>query len=448
MIAPVEIYATLQKLDLVPTRPVLPWSLPLKDLSQFFLPTLPTVLTPRSFIQYSISLVLSPIGAYTIYKYFPLVPEQKLLAYSAMILPRPENPDAYSQKVSSEEISWFEDLDNSPYMDVQSRAKFRRSGSLAKEIKKDVKELINSLVTVGLDWRDRLRRAFEPNASEKTMAEEPSGKSTEAIEATEDDPSTQNGTEISPPQLPTLPIIISGVDQPFQTTLITGETNTLRQEPTSRSRHQPLTTSPVHSPTPSVSSGDESPTVQELDTNIVQVTTRTGSTDTLHMNVEFNAALPGVPVFTSSFSASPRQAIAETATAHEIDEPYHRVTALTTYASSSLSHLLASQITESCTIPLEALFVRSVAHRFIGLGAMSANPATRARVAKLRSDVFPMGSWMGLGMPGWGWRAAVGYVSRMTLCAACKAAVWIAVWEYGVGVSFWLGYKWFGWGKL
>jgi len=68
------------------------------------------------------------------------------------------------------------------------------------------------------------------------------------------------------------------------------------------------TPSPELSPT----SDEEDILLRALDEHTtVQITTRTGSTDTLHMNVEVNGTAPGAPVFTSSFSASPRPAIVE-----------------------------------------------------------------------------------------------------------------------------------------
>lgn len=113
-------------------------------------------------------------------------------------------------------------------------------------------------------------------------------------------------------------------------------------------RHQdPDTTTPQSSPpstrTPSPplspSSDEEDILMRALDEhNTVQITTRTGSTDTLHMNVEVNGTAPGAPVFTSSFSASPRPAIVETVEVEKVTSKLCYISYTLSKQKNSFSH--------------------------------------------------------------------------------------------------------------
>ncbi|MCJ1414708.1 hypothetical protein MMC32_001035 [Xylographa parallela] len=179
--------------------------------------------------------------------------------------------------------------------------------------------------------------------------------------------------------------------------------------------------------------------------NPVQITTSAGSTDTLHMNVEVNGASPGEPVFTSSFSASPRPTLVETVEVQHVEEQRHRVTALSLQPSESISLRIVHGLNMIFRLPLEALLVRSIAHAFL---ASAGSSSGNASLAKLRSSVYPRNAWFGAGLRAGGFSGACDYASKMILCLGMESAVGLYVWQAGVAVAWYAGKRWYRWGQL
>lgn len=121
----------------------------------------------------------------------------------------------------------------------------------------------------------------------------------------------------------------------------------------------------------------------------------------------------------------------------------HHVTSLTAHFADALGCHLSTHLADFLFLPLEALFIRSVA-----IGFLSSPVAARsATAAALRNQVFPLGSWFGMGLRG-GTRAMMDYVGKMALCASLDLGVGYVVWQLGAGIAWWVGGRWFQWGRL
>ena len=126
-------------------------------------------------------------------------------------------------------------------------------------------------------------------------------------------------------------------------------------------------------------------------------------------------------------------------------QPQHRITALTAYAADSMASHLSSHLTDLLFLPLEALFVRSVAIAFLSSPAAG----TEAQIAAMRwkREIFPIRGWFGMGLRG-GWRGVADYMGKMVLVSGMEVGIGMAVWQACTGFSWWCGRTYFGWGKL
>lgn len=120
----------------------------------------------------------------------------------------------------------------------------------------------------------------------------------------------------------------------------------------------------------------------------------------------------------------------------------HHVTTLTGHMADTLAMHFSTHLADLLFLPLEALFVRSVALRF-----PSATPSTApsGQAAGWRSQVFPLKSWMGWGAGPGGLR---GYISNMALCGVFELAAGVGIWQMSSGAAWLMGRKWFAWGRF
>lgn len=124
---------------------------------------------------------------------------------------------------------------------------------------------------------------------------------------------------------------------------------------------------------------------------------------------------------------------------------FHRLTALSDYPADSLATHLSWNITNMLFLPLETLFIRSLALSF--LSSPAANAGAQAAAARWRGEVFPLGSWFGMGLRS-GWRGIGDYVGKMVLLSGLEIGFVMVVWQPCTCVCRLVGQKWFGWGKL
>lgn len=113
----------------------------------------------------------------------------------------------------------------------------------------------------------------------------------------------------------------------------------------------------------------------------------------------------------------------------------HRVTLLSAYPVDSLASHLATAISSIILGPLEALYLRSLAHSWI-----ITHPSSTTRL----SDLHPLGLWFG----GRTWSDVGAYTCRLVLMKGMQVAMRAGIWGFLVGSTMRLGRNYCGWGKL
>lgn len=185
--------------------------------------------------------------------------------------------------------------------------------------------------------------------------------------------------------------------------------NTLPENPTAT----PLTELPVSSIANVLPDDVEEPPVEP-------VRTRTEAGPVLDDPTD----LEPLPTHTSSTARSPTNG-----------EP-HRVTILSSHPLDSLASHLASVITTVMFLPLESIFLRSLASSFL---------ASQSTSLALRSDVRrPLGFWVG----GGSMSDIVPYLGKLGLAVGLQAAVNASVWGVVTGSVIRIGKAFCNWGSL
>ena len=172
IIAPLEIYAALQRLGLIPVWPILPnpiTLIPFTPLSLVQAPSLPLNISLHVCVQLTKSLILSPLTLWWILFYGKLHVDKKLYGYLRLALPKPENPDPYSIKGALED-----DLDNDTvpglgFIKDHDNISIGYDRSLFDEVKEDVLGLVNGL------WKlvsEPMRRKKAEELREEELDEE------------------------------------------------------------------------------------------------------------------------------------------------------------------------------------------------------------------------------------------------------------------------------------
>lgn len=114
--------------------------------------------------------------------------------------------------------------------------------------------------------------------------------------------------------------------------------------------------------------------------------------------------------------------------------PAHRVTILSLHPVDSLASHLASMVTTVIFLPLESLYLRSIASAYLSSRGSSA----------LLSDVRPLGAWGG----GGSLMDTLAYVGKMSLLLDMQAAVNATIWGVLSGAAIRVGKRFCGWGSL
>ncbi|MCJ1323820.1 hypothetical protein MMC10_000481 [Thelotrema lepadinum] len=279
LLSPLQLFATLQRLDLLPAWPLLPNPFRVSCLSPLLTP-LPSQWNRRTSGVFAASFVTSPFITFLCMFYFTDKVKGRLCSYARASIPRPDNPDQDSFKLGIDDGS----TGAAPVLDYP---KFQ--GSFHQEIQKDVQYVLDGLTSIRYRMRSHFRWLFDrrrPSVSFPPVRLQDVPPSTYAQDH-RGPPSSEllpsQGTYDRPNLPPSLPPIV-----PAESSTVTS-------------------TSPLLTPTSS-----EDPDISSSEPSNVRIRTRTGSTSTLHMDVEFSPPNRGGPVLTSSFAASPRPAILET----------------------------------------------------------------------------------------------------------------------------------------
>ena len=89
--------------------------------------------------------------------------------------------------------------------------------------------------------------------------------------------------------------------------------------------------------------------------------------------------------------------------------------------------------------------MRSVALSF--LSSPAANFGAKVAAERWKGEVYPLRGWFGMGLRG-GWRGIADYAGKMVLVQGVEMGIGFAVWQASVGLTWWIGRKWFEWGRL
>lgn len=316
----------------------------------------------------------------------PLV-ERKVQKYTHAALPAPDFPDIYSVQAAIEDDI---DSDNIPGLgNAVDTPELWESRSVTEELAKDLQYIGRRFQILYDKFRDlfprKSGRSSTPPAMEPLSAPTPTHGP--------DDPL---GEDASPP-------------------------------------------SPSYDASSSSASRSSTPRPQ------IEITGSTTSNGTVHMNV-------AIPVPISSLPHRPRDnrhprgpPSPSTPGPNNAHDPHYRITTLTAQAADSMALHLSASITDILLFPLEALYVRSVALSFLSSPAESVGAKMAAE--RWKAEIYPRGGWFGMGLRG-GWRGVGDYVGKMVLVQGLEMGFGLAIWQVGVGLSWWIGRKWFEWGRL
>lgn len=109
--------------------------------------------------------------------------------------------------------------------------------------------------------------------------------------------------------------------------------------------------------------------------------------------------------------------------------------------ADALAIHLSTHLTDFLFLPLEALFVRSVA---LGFLSAAASKSPSSPILNLRNQVIPPWCWFGMGIrPG----GAFQYVKNLVFCGVFEVIIGLGVWQLSTGAAWYMGRKWFGWSK-
>ena len=400
ILAPLEMFSTLQRLDLLPgwpwfphPRSFIPFSLP----SPLQLPMLPTSFTLRSTAEFLVSIAGSPFLLWWMISIVKPMFGTKLRAYVRATIPKPYKPDQLSLEAASKDELDDENIPGLGNGPSRSEGQWE-SESFSEELAKDLQYIGRSFQIL----RDIITGFFVSNP----RAEKDDLLKTQRCTLQQIDP------DASMP---------STVPSSSTTTSATPHTS-------STSTPQPATPQPA-----------------------IEIINETENTGILHMNLHVP---DGEPIQEPSptdnndsdfLPANNTHIQNKTYIMRKLDSPYHRITALTAYAADSIAHHVSAQITDLLFLPIETLFVRSLAMAF--LTSPRADPQAQAAAARWKSEIYPLGGWCGLGRQG-GWRAMGDYAGKMMLVFGMEMGINFAIWQACTGAAWVVGRRRFGWGRL
>jgi len=438
-----QIFSILQVLNLIPARTLFPHPMSLVPYSRHSLlqlPLFPTRFNAASLLAFASSVINSPAFLLWVFNTLSRRTEQVLFTYFRTTLPKPDNPDIYSEQAAQ-----LDKHDHETIPGLGSPSQSQQTMGFTSNLIPDLRHM-----------RNRLLEVFGLSSTESTG---------EHVDSELRTPVTQD--VIEPPAAN-----VEGQDDD-QRRIAEDQERPLASPTPSEGFERTISAHNLHDPSPpaaehdSISSSSQERTPDPdpiVDSAPVRVSNRRRDTDTVTMEVEIsgrppNVQLRGRPVFTSTPSADELPAGGSTTQArpppqdhrHEsrqVDskEPKHHVTLLSGYMADMLASHLAQFFSELLCLPLQAHLVRAVALGYLAV----ARPTSSAQmsVLGLTKAVYPADAWFGLGLRAAGWRGVGNYGAKMMLCSAVEAAVGYGVWQVGATTCFWVGRRWFDWGRL
>ncbi|KAL9129916.1 MAG: hypothetical protein Q9217_001764 [Psora testacea] len=470
LLTPLEIHATLQRLGIAPTWAILPHPTSYRSIlgGLFLVPNLPQPLNWTMALEYIRSVAVIPLLVFAAISYAKPAVTLTLYKYLRAALPKPTHPDKYSLQGAHED-----ELDGGtiPGLIDEDETEDREVTSVIDILAKDLQAIgrnwqilqdrCSDFVTRNVNWLSHRTRptnelSNSPSSSPSTVLALPC----DLTEAMESMPETIENDD-SPPQSQES---LDGMRTEFQRLVDAVLGTTTDNDRSTRRGHTDF--SPRASPLRLPSSDPNFPTFPQDQSpyTVVEPTSsrrRDSSSSSIVLwplstpspPIQMNDMIPAdMAVRTSNFSQGFQAPLAsstdsDSSNSHEEEpRPYHRVTALTAHAAEAMAQHLSYQFADLLFLPLDALFVRSVAMTFWSAPGLSTT--TRGAAGRWKGDVYPLGSWFGMGLRAGGWRGICDYAGKMLLVWVMQVGMGFAVWELSTGLMWWAGLRWYDWLNL
>ena len=439
--------AMLQGLGLIPTWRIFPTVTsfnPFSPLSPLQLSRLSEQTTPDTCIAFPSSIALSPIFLWWAVASTKAMVTQKIYKYLRLVIPKPRVPDTISldavvQDADSADLFGIDDVPGLCTA-IDSRQGERENCSLLEEIAKD-------LQAVGRTYRILHETAM--GCWEAFIGSDNSDTTicVQGLEAEELQSTHAYRGAVSLHQLQDdheadgLAAMGTSRQDLLQTTSGPRENATVSSIPPPDEPHLESSPAPI-----SLQS--------QMDLSLQTISISAIPEGTLTSDLNSRGSSPEVqqPLANIGHHSADSTIISRRTSAHTLPEifmyqlnTFHRVTQLSAYPADALAKHLSSAIADVLFLPLETLFIRSLAVSFLSHPAGS--PGTRAAAGRWKSQVYPLGGWFGLGLAG-GWMGMCDYVCKMILVTGIQVGFGMAVWQVGYSLCFFLGKRCFGWGRL
>ena len=396
LVAPLELHSTIQRLGLVPFWPLFPSVkaiIPFTSWSLIQPVSLPSNLDRKTLWQLLLNLASSPtVLAYLLIGTRRAV-RKKLYRYLRICFIKPDNPDADSITAAVED-----GLDNQRitalgfFLSGRGRTVTKESATIREQARRDWNLLKSAVDHFFSDWSSTisiLRTGCIPGHQLRT-------------------PQAESYAEISVQKfellLPDVEVEPADVVPPDEVAIDTVGSQHLNN---------------ISQP-------------EALRVNLSQDLDNSGSTPG-NPDQEDHSDDP------SRIMAATQDALPKDLLAADPSRPCHRVTVLTALAADNLAAQMSTHLADWLSLPLEALFVRSIALAF------ASSRTAPLSAPWLRSEIYPLGSWFGMGIRS---GRAGDYILRTVLCCGVEMALGLGVWQMTTGLAWWFGTRKHGWGKL
>lgn len=336
---------------------------------------LPTNLTLRSGSGYLASVATSPLALLWLFDTLQHTIRSKAFTYISLTLPRPDNPDSkfnFGRSYRGENFLGRHALSEGVLL--------QKSPTIRGQANRDWTAFCNYFKSLNSGWTPSILRTTSSHST--ISAPERPTLSNEALVARTSSASAHDGHEDLPVELS------DGAEPPFS--------RTASDPPSPERNHR--------------AAGSER--------NITRRASRSGSND---WQADVEGSELGI--------TAPRSFYRPT----DPSKPTYRVTQFSTLMVNTLATTLSSIAADILLLPLEALFVRSVASTYLNTPCGAAYSTMG-----LRHEIYPLRSWAGMGLGG---GRVMDYVRKMMLCFGVDILLRFAVWQATAEAAWWVGEK-------
>ena len=454
------------------------------------MPTSPQPSPLQARRRYLQSTALMPLCIWAVIFYTKPIVTRSFYRYFRAALPKPTHPDRYSIEATEGEHD-FEAIPGSIYEDLISGAE-RENSTVVDLLQKDLRAIGRNCQILWIRVSDAI---INPRASLLRVLKFRSIPEIKVSEASQSSSSTDSTVQSLPddlreamesfpghnailpqpdavlgldPQLQDLLVPMPATDQdpsiqpsanraPSILTVSMRESAealtppSTENERSSRETADELADQATRTTSPTLGSSSSSPAQSRIPTPLLPIEIITSTSGVGHMHTNVTSPLDVRESGSTSGFQAP--SISSTDPSSEDDEsngdehqPYHRVTLLSAHAADTMAEHLSRRFADLLFLPLEALFVRSVAYTFWQAPGLAVGG--RGAAGRWKGDVFPMGGWFGTGFKAGGWRGAGEYAGKMLLIWGLQVGTNFALWELTTGYMWVAGRRWYDWYNL